>query len=107
MHAVQISMEFKMCITFLYFLAGLFMQIMNMRCECRLGYPRMMCHSDKIYRLPRFVSMRTSNGLMPIDTFTKLLYANCAVDKIRSKFLKFAPTKHRKRFPRLLLTTSI
>ena len=96
-----------MCITFLNFLTDLFMQIMNMRykCRCKLGYPKMMSHRDNIYRLSRFVlTMHNSNGLIPIDLFTKLLYANSAVSKIRSQFLKFTPTKHCKRFSRFSLS---
>ena len=100
MRAEQISMGFIMCIIFLNFLADYFLQIINMQCECkcRLRYPRMMHYRDKVCRLLRLVTMHNFKCI-PIDLFTDLWYANSAVDKIRSQFLKLAPTKHRKRFP--------
>jgi len=42
-----------------------------------------------------------------VDLLTELLYANSTCAKARSHCLDFAPTMHRKRLPRLHLTTSI
>jgi len=44
---------------------------------------------------------------MPIDLLHELLYANYAVGKMRSQFLKCSPTGHLKRFSMLLFTTLV
>jgi len=45
---VQISIGFILSITFLNFLVEFYMQIMYIwcKCRCRLGYSRMLCHSE-------------------------------------------------------------
>ena len=49
----------------------------------------------------------TSKGLASIDLLTKLLYASWAVGRIESQFRLASPIRHRRRLPRLRLTTSV
>ena len=67
----------------------------------------MLHHRDKIYIFSQFVTMHNFKWTYTIDLFTELLYANSALGKIRSQFLKFLTTKHHKKFLRILLTTSV
>ena len=48
-----------------------------------------------------------SNELIPMDLLTELLYANSTVGNIVSHAQICSPTRHLRRFPRLLFTTSV
>ena len=109
MTPMSVSMNFILRITYLNFFVNLIMQIMNMSCKSSTNSKILTC-GDMGKRSKGFLGVylcTTSKELAPINLLTDLLYASWAVGRIESQFRLVSPTRHRRRLPRLRLTTSV